>query len=131
MRGRLFVGLSAAALCASLAVAPALAVQRTTNAPAIFTVRVTLTDHRISMSPNHAIRGSTVTFILTNRGKKKHTFVFGSAKPRVGTQGFARTLAPSGQSTVVMYLNFRGLLKYRLGVPKCTTTVATGAFRVT
>jgi hypothetical protein len=131
MKGRLLVG-GCAALCVSLAVAaPVLARTRTTNAPAIFTVKVTLTDRNASMFPNHAARGSTVTFILTNRGKKRHTFVFGSAKPRVGTQGFARTLAPNGQSTVVMYLDFRGVLKYVLGVPKSTTAVARGAFRVT
>lgn len=132
MRGRLLLGTCAAALCASLAVAaPVLARSRTTNAPAIFTVKVTLTDRAIAMTPNHAARGSTVTFILTNRGKKKHTFVFGDPKRHIGTQGFARTLAPNRQSTVVMYLDFRGLLKYVLGVPKSTTTVARGAFRVT
>lgn len=131
MKGRLLVG-GCAALCISLAIAgPVLARSRTTNAPAIFTVKVTLTDRNASMFPNHAARGSTVTFILTNRGKKRHTFVFGSAKPRVGTQGFARTLAPNGQSTVVMYLDFRGVLKYVLGVPKSATAVAHGAFRVT
>lgn len=132
MSGRLLLGAAAAALCASLALAaPVLARSRTTNAPAIFTVKVTLTDHRIAMSPNHAARGSTVTFILTNRGRKKHTFVFGDPKRHIGTQGFARTLAPNGQSTVVMYLNFRGLLKYALEVPKSTSSVARGAFHVT
>ena len=131
MKGRLLVG-GCAALCISLAVAgPVLARTRTTNAPAIFTVKVTLTDRRASMTPNHAARGSTVTFILTNRGKKRHTFVFGDAKHRIGTQGFARTLAPNGQATVVMYLDFRGLLKYVLGVPKSTTSVSQGVFRVT
>jgi hypothetical protein len=40
-------------------------------------------------------------------------------------------LAPNGQSTVVMYLDFRGVLKYVLGVPKSATIVAQGAFRVT
>jgi hypothetical protein len=131
MKGRLLVG-GCAALCISLAVAaPVLARSRTTNAPAIFTVKVTLTDRKATMTPNYAARGSTVTFILTNRGKKRHTFVFGGAKRRVGTQGFTRTLAPNGQSTVVMYLDFRGVLKYVLGVPKSATIVAQGAFRVT
>jgi len=130
MKGRLLLG-GCVALCTSLAIAaPVLARSRTTNAPAIFTVKVTLTDRRALLTPNYAARGSTVTFILTNRGKKRHTFVFGGAKRRVGTQGFARTLAPNGQSTVVMYLDFRGVLKYVLGVPKSTTIVAQGAFRV-
>lgn len=132
MKGRLLFGACGAALCAMLASAtPVLARPSTTNAPAIFTVKVTLTDRHIAMFPNHAARGSTVTFILTNRGKKKHTFVFGSAKPTLGTQGFARTLGPSEQSRVVMYLNFRGVLKYSLGVPKSTTSLAHGGFRVT
>ena len=126
------MGSCAAALCASLAIAaPVLARPFTTNAPAIFTVKVTLTDRHVVMLPNHAARGSTVTFVLTNRGKKKHTFVLGATKPRVGLQGFTRTLAPNGQSTVVMYLNFRGLLKYALLVPKTTTSLVRGAFRVT
>ena len=131
MKGRLLAG-GCAALCISLAIAaPVLARSRTTNAPAIFTVKVTLTDRKATMTPDYAARGSTVTFILTNRGKKRHTFIFGGAKRRVGTQGFTRTLAPNGQSTVVMYLDFRGVLKYVLGVPKSATIVAQGAFRVT
>lgn len=132
MKGALLLGTCAASLCALLAsAAPVLARPSTTNAPAIFTVKVTLTDRHISMLPNHAARGSTVTFILTNRGTKKHTFVFGSAKPAVGSQGFVRTLGPSQQSRVVMYLDFRGTLKYTLSVPKSTTSLARGAFRVT
>jgi hypothetical protein len=130
MRGRLVLGVGAAALCASLAIAaPALGRSDTTNAPAIFTVKVTLTDHRIAMVPNHAARGSTVTFLLTNRGKTKRTFLLGDIK--VGSQGFVRTLAPNQQSRVVVYLNFRGILKSALRVPKTKTSVARGAFRVT
>jgi hypothetical protein len=131
MKVRVLLGVCAAALCAMLVSAgPVFARPSTTNAPAIFTVKVTLTDRAISMLPNHAARGSTVTFILTNRGKKRHTFVFGSAKPRPGFQGFVRTLGPSQQSRVVMYLDFRGVLKYTLGVPKSTTSLAHGGFRV-
>lgn len=132
MRGRLLVCACGAALCTSLASsAPALARTRTTNMPAIFTVKVTLTDRSIAMTPNHAVRGSTVTFILVNRGKKRHTFVFGAGKRRIGSQGFTRTLAPNGQSTVVMYLDFRGVLKCELGVPRSRTSIARGSFRVT
>jgi hypothetical protein len=133
MKGRLLLGTCVVALCALAAGAgPVFARPTTTNAPAIFTVKVTLTDHRISMTPTHAARGSTVTFILTNRGKKRYRFVFGDATRHIGTQGFARTLAPhGGQSTVVMFLNFRGILKYQLGLPKSTRSVARGSFRVT
>lgn len=131
MRGRLLLGTCAAALGVALTIAaPVIARSRTTNAPAIFTVKVTLTDSKVAMLPNHAVRGSTVTFILTNRGKKRHTFVLGQAQ-RVGTQGFVRTLGPNQQSTVVMYLDFRGVLKYTLRRPKSTTSIARGGFRVT
>jgi hypothetical protein len=101
----------------------------TTNQPAIFTVKVTLTDTSMVLRPNHAARGSTVTFILTNRGRKTHTFVIGDVKRGPGYgQGFARTLRPNQQFTIVMYLDYRGVLKYfnRSG----TTTTARGAFRV-
>lgn len=132
MKGRLLLGTCAALLCIVLgSAAPVLARPTTTNAPAIFTVKVTLTDRGIAVTPNHAARGSTVTFILTNRGRKRHIFVLGSATPKVGTQGFARTLGPSQQSRVVIFLNFRGTIKYSLGVPKSTTTIARGGFRVT
>src|SRR5947209_1202295 len=74
----------------------------TTNVPAIFTVKVTISDGAISMSPNHAVRGSTVTFILTNRGKKTHTFVIGDVRRGAGFgQGFAQTLQPNQQFTKV------------------------------
>ena len=130
MRGLRLAGACGAALGISLAVAgPVGARPDTTNAPAIFTVKVTLTDHRIAMVPNHAARGSTVTFLLTNRGKTKRTFLLGDIK--VGSQGFVRTLAPNQQSRVVVYLNFRGILKSALRVPKTTTSVARGSFRVT
>jgi hypothetical protein len=126
------LGICAASVVALLATAgQGLARPSTTNAPAIFTVKVTLTDRGIAMTPGHAARGSTVTFIVTNRGKKRHVFVLGSAKPKVGTQGFARTLGPSQQSRVVLFLNLRGVIKYSLGVPKSTTTLAHGSFRVT
>lgn len=128
------VGASVAALCISILLVvaePVFARSGTTNAPAILTVKVTLTDSKISMTPNHAARGSTVTFILTNRGKKKHTFAFGAAKPRLGLQGFARTLASNQQATVVLFLGFRGVLKYTLRVPKSTASIARGSFRIT
>src|SRR5581483_12235692 len=48
---------------ALLLAAPASSRSRTTNVPAIFTVKVTVTNSRIGMHPAHAVRGSTVTFI--------------------------------------------------------------------
>lgn len=123
--------LAAAACAASLAIAaPGFARSRTTNQPAIFTVKVTITDRTIAMSPNHAARGSTVTFILTNRGKTAHKFVLGDITRGPGHgQGFAHKLGPNQQFTLVMYLDYRGVLKYTSstgGKP-----AATGSFKVT
>ena len=95
-----------------------------------FAVKVTITDHSIALRPNHAARGSNATFILTNRGSKTHSFVLGNVKRGPGhTQGFGRTLKPNQQISIVMYLDFRGLIKYynRTG----STPVATGSFRTT
>jgi hypothetical protein len=102
----------------------------TTNSPAIFTAKVTLTDTSVAMRPNHAARGSYVSFIITNRGRKKHTFVLGDVKRGPGlTTGFARTLAPNKQLTVVLYLDYRGLLHYVLRSPS-GTSIAKGVFRI-
>jgi hypothetical protein len=104
----------------------------TTNSPAIFTAKVTITDTSIVMHPNHAARGSYVTFIVTNRGRKKQTFVFGDVKRGPGhTTGFARTLAPSRQLTVVLYLDYRGVVRYSIRTPSGTRTTAKGVFRIT
>jgi len=111
-------------------VASGLARSGTTNSPAIFTAKVTLTDTSVSMHPNHAARGSYVTFIITNRGRKKHTFVFGDVKRGPGhTTGFARTLTPNKQLTVVLYLDYRGVLRYVLRAPS-GTNIAKGVFRI-
>lgn len=119
-----------AATAAFLAVAGSgSARERTTNAPAIFTVKVTITDARITMSPNHAARGSTITFILTNRGKKTHTFQIGDVKRGAGYgQGFRQTLRPNQQFTKVMYLDYRGVMPFFLR--SGTTVSATGKFRI-
>jgi hypothetical protein len=124
--------LVALAFLTSLVIAaPGFAHPETTNSPAIFTTKVTLTDRSIAMRPNHAARGSTVTFILTNRGKKKHTFTLGDVKRGPGlSTGFARTLAPDRQLTVVLFLDYRGVLRYSLRSPPSTTIVAKGAFTI-
>lgn len=118
-----------AGCAASLAAAgSAGAAPQTTNMPAIFTIKVTITDRAISMSPTHAARGSTVTFILTNRGKKTHTFQIGEVKSGVG-HGFRQTLRPNGQYTKVMYLDYRGTMKVILR--SGATVAAKSSFRIT
>jgi uncharacterized cupredoxin-like copper-binding protein len=104
------------AICAAAALAVAGSAaggSQTTNVPAIFTVKVTLSDAKIAMTPNHAVRGSTITFVLINRGKKTHTFVIGDPKRGAGHgQGFAQTLKPNQQFQKVMFLDYRGKLPF-------------------
>ncbi|HET8529496.1 MAG TPA: hypothetical protein VFL60_11325 [Gaiellaceae bacterium] len=119
-------------VCAAALAAAGSAVggSRTTNAPAIFTVKVTIRDKAISMTPNHAVRGSTVTFILTNRGKKTHTFVIGDVKRGEGFgQGFKQTLRPNQQYTKVMFLDYRGVMRFSIRAGKVVS--ARGSFRIT
>jgi hypothetical protein len=121
--------LAGACAAALLLAAPALSRPDTTNQPAIFTVKVTVTNTRIGMRPAHAVRGSTVTFIMTNRGTKTRTFVIGDVKRGPGHgQGFAQILKPNQQFTKVMYLDYRGFMKFstRAG----STVVATGVFKI-
>lgn len=116
-------------VAALLIAAPASSRTHTTNVPAIFTVKVTVTNTRIGMRPAHAVRGSTVTFILTNRGTKTRTFVIGDVKRGPGHgQGFAQVLRPDQQFTKVMYLDYRGVMKFSTRAGK--TVVATGLFRI-
>jgi opacity protein-like surface antigen len=117
-----------ACAAALVAAGSAASAPQTTNMPAIFTIKVTITDRSIAMTPNHAARGSTVTFILTNRGKKTHTFQIGEAKSGVG-HGFRQTLKPNGQYTKVMYMDYRGVMKIILR--SGTTVAAKSSFKIT
>lgn len=115
---------------AALAVAGSAAARpQTTNAPAIFTVKVTISEAKIAISPAHAVRGSTVTFILTNRGKKTRTFIMGDVKRGTGLgQGFKQVLKPNQQYTKVMFLDYRGQMKFYLRAG--TTITARGIFKI-
>jgi hypothetical protein len=124
------LGLTACAAAVALSLAASAAGHpQTTNVPAIFTVKVTIRDKAIAMEPNHAVRGSTITFVLTNRAKKTHTFVIGDAKRGAGLgQGFKQTLKPNQQFSKVMFLDYRGVMNFtnRVG----STVVARGAFKI-
>jgi hypothetical protein len=121
--------LAGVCVAALLLAAPAFSRSDTTNEPAIFTVKVTVTNTRIGMHPAHAVRGSTVTFILTNRGTKTRTFVIGDVKRGPGHgQGFQQILRPNQQFTKVMYLDYRGLMKFSTRAGK--TVIATGTFTI-
>lgn len=118
------------ALCATIAaLAASGSASGTTNVPAIFTVKVTIKDKSIAMVPNHAVRGSTITFILTNRGSKTHTFVIGDATRGTGKgQGFKQTLKPNQQFTKVMFLDYRGTMPFTTKVG--SKVLAKGAFHI-
>jgi hypothetical protein len=123
---RVALGIAAVAAAALTAAGTAPA---TTNVPAIFTVKVKIYDGRIAMSPNHAVRGSTITFVMINRGKKTHTFVIGDVKRGAGFgSGFKQVLKPNQQFSKVMFLDFRGTMRFysRVG----TMVVARGAFTI-
>ena len=122
---RLALGVAVAA--AALAVAGS--ASGTTNVPAIFTVKVNIYDARLTMSPNHAIRGSTITFVMINRGKKTHTFQIGDVKRGAGYgQGFKQTLRPNQQFQKVMFLDYRGKMPFTTRVG--TRIVARGTFTI-
>ncbi|MDX6485985.1 MAG: hypothetical protein QOF43_1138 [Gaiellaceae bacterium] len=109
-RRRLLV---AATVLPLVLVASASALPRTTNAPAILTVKVTITDTSITVRPSQAARGTNASFILTNRGTKTKKWILGDATRGVGKKiGFASTLNPNQQKTIVMFLDYRGLLPY-------------------
>ena len=123
-------GVLVACVVALAIAAPAFGRPETTNEPAMFFVKGTMTDRSVSLRPNHAARGSIVTFVITNRGRRTHRFVIGDVKRGPGYgEGFARTLRPDQQATIVMYLNYRGVLKYvdQLG----SRAVARGVFTIT
>jgi hypothetical protein len=110
--------LAGACTAAAVAVAQGAAQTATTAPPVVVPVKITMTDTAFHMSPKSAVRGAVARFILVNRGTKPHTFVLGNTKAGTGRQtGFTKTLKPSEQSILVLFLDFRGLIPYRGGLP--------------
>ncbi len=90
----------------------------TTAPPVVVPVKITITDTAIRMTPKVAVRGAVARFILVNRGTKRHTFLLGTLKHGTGRQtGFVKTLKPSEQSILVLFLDFRGTLPYTAPLP--------------
>lgn len=112
MRTRVLTVVAASATALAIA-APSFARPQTTNAPQMLTVKVTITDDAIIMKPNVAERGSSAIFVLSNHGTKPHTLLLGDAKRGPGKKiGFASTLGPNEQKTIVMFLDYRGVLPF-------------------
>ena len=103
---------------------------QTTTPGAYLTVRVSITNKGITMSPTHARRGQTAIFLLANRATTPHVFALGdvSLTHHRGT-GFAVKLPRFGTKRVLLYLTYRGLLPAWSGSVGKTKVV--GAFRVT
>ena len=86
---------------------------RTTAPPEVVTVKITISDTRIHMNPKVAPRGDIGRFILINIGKKPHTFALGHTKRGTGSQtGFTKSLKPSEQIILILFLDYRGELPY-------------------
>ena len=117
MKSRLFAlaGVSAVALvpAAQSAHQPV-----TTAPPPVSNIKITITDAGINVSPKFAQRGSMGRFILVNTGKKPHTFVLGHERRGTGVQtGFKKSLKPSQQSVLILFLDFRGAIPYHSPLP--------------
>jgi hypothetical protein len=91
----------------------------TTAPPQTITVKVTITDKAIQMSPRRGQRGSLARFVLTNFGKTPHAVSLGHLRHGTGTQtGFVtKPLKPNEQQILVLFLDFRGAVPYRGTLP--------------
>jgi len=80
------------------------------------TIRVTVTDKGITMSPTHATRGSTAIFLVSNVAKSSRVIAVGDASltHRRGT-GFAVKLAKNERKRILLYLTYRGVLPVSVG----------------
>jgi hypothetical protein len=126
--------LSALPLAASLAflllAADGSARSRTTAPGSYLTVRVSVTNKGITMSPTHARYGQTAIFLLSNRAAISRVFALGDVSlTHHRGAGFAVKLGPHQQTRILLYLTYRGVLPAWLGTARKTKVV--GAFRVT
>jgi hypothetical protein len=103
---------------------------QTTNPGGYMTVRVIVTDRGVTVSPTHAVRGSTAIFLLSNVSKSPRVLAVGDASltHRRGT-GFAVKLAKNERKRILLYLTYRGLLPVSIG--GAGKGKVQGVFRVT
>lgn len=131
MKTRFAVVLTATAV-ALVSAAQSSAQPQTTAAPPVVTVKITITDRAITMSPKVADRGSIARFVLVNVGKKHHTFELGHERRGTGVQtGFSRSLAPNQQAVLILFLDFRGTLPYSGALPADRSKIGMkGTFKI-
>ena len=105
---------------------------QTTAPPQVANIKITITDTGIRLSPKIAQRGSMGRFVLVNVGKKPHTIVLGHERRGTGVQtGFSKSLRPSQQAVLLLFLDFRGLIPYRATLPADRSKPAMqGTFRI-
>ena len=103
---------------------------QTTNPGGYHTVRVVITDKGVTVSPTHAVRGTTAIFLLSNLATTSRVLAVGDASltHRRGT-GFAVKLARNERKRVLLYLTYRGLLPVSVG--DAGKAKVQGVFRVT
>jgi len=103
---------------------------QTTAPGGYLTVRVTITDTGVTMTPKRARRGQTAIFILSNDSASSRVFSVGDVTlTRHRGTGFAVKLAGNQQKRVLLYLDYRGPLPSSLG--KAGKTKVVGVFWVT
>lgn len=91
---------------------------QTTAPPPVSNIKIIITDSGIHVTPKLAQRGSMGRFILVNQGKKPHTFVLGHERRGTGVQtGFKKSLKPSEQGVMILFLDFRGAIPYHSPLP--------------
>jgi hypothetical protein len=113
-----FLALAAASVGAVASAAESAVRVETTAPPPVVTVKVMITDGRISVSPKRAQRGTMARFVLLNLGKKAHTFRLGHQRYGTATQtGFTKALKPGEQSIHIFFLDYRGRLPYTAPLP--------------
>ena len=104
---------------ASLALVPATQAHPLTTAPTVFyNIHVTLTSSRIVLDRHNAPRGTYARFIIRNLDTRPHNFTLGKVRRGTGAQsGFSRTLKPRQKVILLLFLDYRGAIPYRAGLP--------------
>jgi hypothetical protein len=118
VKGRIGAVVALAGL-ALVAAAQSPAQPQTTAPPPVVTVKVTLSDTAIRVSPRRAQRGTFGRFILLNTGSKTHGFALGAGgRHGVGKQtGFTKTLKAGQQTILLLFLDYRGVIPYAGTLP--------------
>ena len=126
MKARMFLAFAAVSAVALVPAAAGGAGPATTEPTEEIPVKVTISDRGITMTPKTGTRGAVALFVVSNVGKKPHSFAVGEGAGGVALQanveykkGLAtRVIKPGGKRQVLLiFLDFRGELPYHSTVP--------------